>query len=305
MNSNILVLLSTYKGAKFLDEQLSSIFEQEEVDVSVLIREDGSKEDIKHIINKYMLKGFDIELYEGENIGPAYSFLNLISCAYGKEKKYDYYAFSDQDDVWKKEKLSVAVKKLNLINEKYLLYTSSLEMVDVNLNIIGEIDSEPYLFPEYMVRNQCAGCSMVFNYNTLELVNSYKPKYVEMHDVWILRLLSSIKEGYVYYDKNSYILYRQHNANVVGGKHDINYIISLKFKQLFGKEKKVYWTVKELLNGYGNMIDSRSIEFFDKVIQSDKSFLGKVKLLKYIGDYKFSTKMRKVFFIINVLFNNL
>ena len=38
----VLVLLSSYNGEKYIDEQIDSLFAQEGVDVHVLIRDDGS-----------------------------------------------------------------------------------------------------------------------------------------------------------------------------------------------------------------------------------------------------------------------
>ena len=38
------VLLSTYNGEKYLEEQIKSILKQEDVEISILIRDDGSKD---------------------------------------------------------------------------------------------------------------------------------------------------------------------------------------------------------------------------------------------------------------------
>ena len=43
----VAVLISTYNGEKFFEEQLDSILKQEAVDVDVYIRDDGSEEKFK------------------------------------------------------------------------------------------------------------------------------------------------------------------------------------------------------------------------------------------------------------------
>lgn len=44
MNENIQVLMSTYNGEKYLRDQIDSILSQEKVNVSLLVRDDGSKD---------------------------------------------------------------------------------------------------------------------------------------------------------------------------------------------------------------------------------------------------------------------
>ena len=47
------ILLSTYNGAKYLDEQIESILEQKDVDFEILVRDDGSSDTTKDILTKY------------------------------------------------------------------------------------------------------------------------------------------------------------------------------------------------------------------------------------------------------------
>ena len=86
------VLLSTYNGEKYLKEQLDSIIAQKGVDVHILARDDGSKDDTIKILEGYE----NIDIIKGSNIGVCKSFFELIN----KSGEYDYYSFADQDDVW-------------------------------------------------------------------------------------------------------------------------------------------------------------------------------------------------------------
>ena len=45
MNENIQVLMSTYNGEKYLRNQIDSILSQENVNVSILVRDDGRSEE--------------------------------------------------------------------------------------------------------------------------------------------------------------------------------------------------------------------------------------------------------------------
>ena len=53
MNS-VCVLLSTYNGEKYLSEQLDSLSRQDNVNLSVLIRDDGSSDNTISIIKDYI-----------------------------------------------------------------------------------------------------------------------------------------------------------------------------------------------------------------------------------------------------------
>ena len=63
---NILVLLSTFNGEKYLHEQLESIFNQKNVHITLLIRDDGSSDETINIINKFNQQKNKILLYEGD-----------------------------------------------------------------------------------------------------------------------------------------------------------------------------------------------------------------------------------------------
>ena len=124
------VIMSSYNGEKFIKKQIDSILNQQNVEVSLLIRDDGSKDGTIEILRDYENRGL-IKVIYGKNIGPTASFLKLID----ECDNADYYSFSDQDDVWLEDKLSTAVKILeeNSVNKRPLLYCSALQRVDADL----------------------------------------------------------------------------------------------------------------------------------------------------------------------------
>ena len=93
----VLVLMSTYNGGNYISAQIESILTQENIDVELLIRDDGSIDETINIINMISAKHTDrIRLIIGKNLGYEKSFLNLLFNA----KNADFVAFADQDDVW-------------------------------------------------------------------------------------------------------------------------------------------------------------------------------------------------------------
>ena len=75
----VCVLMSTYNGEQFVNEQIESILNQIEVDIHIIIRDDGSVDNTVNII-----KAFNdprITLVEGKNIGWKKSFSELLRMA--------------------------------------------------------------------------------------------------------------------------------------------------------------------------------------------------------------------------------
>ena len=105
----VTVLMSTYNGERFLKEQLDSILQQQDVDVRLCVRDDGSTDGTMDILLEY---ADAIELTIGNNFGVGNSFMSMV---YSANLESDYYAFSDQDDIWMPDKLISAVDELKNI----------------------------------------------------------------------------------------------------------------------------------------------------------------------------------------------
>lgn len=161
---SVQVVMSTYNGEKYLKEQIDSILSQEGVDVRLYIRDDGSSDRTTDILASYQ-EHKNVKIEKGNNLGFAKSFLTALD----ECDEADYYAFSDQDDVWEKDKLSTAIEILEEESQSTpLLYCSALQRVDENLNPL-HVQSYHGLrinLPSMLTRGRLAGCTFVFN-NTL------------------------------------------------------------------------------------------------------------------------------------------
>ena len=73
----IAVIMSTYNGEKFIRKQIDSILFQQNVNIILCIRDDGSKDSTIEIINTYKRYFKNIIISEefcGDNLGPMKSF---------------------------------------------------------------------------------------------------------------------------------------------------------------------------------------------------------------------------------------
>ena len=286
--NKVQILMSTYNGKKYLKEQIQSILEQQEVETSILIRDDGSQDSTKSIL-KELAQNPIISYYEGENLGPAKSFMDLITKA---DDDCDYYAFSDQDDIWMPQKLMSAIKKLQDIDNIPALYISAQEIVDENLNKI-EIKKIAgiHSFEGEIIRNFATGCTMVMNKKLIEIIKLYTPNYIIMHDSWITRVCYAIG-GTVIIDDNAYIKYRQHGKNTWGYKDDSFKKLKKQLKIAFVDKISMRENIaKELKQGYEKMLTPNAKELVNNLIKYRTDKKSKKWLL---NNKKFKTNSFKL-----------
>ncbi len=277
----VAVLLSTYNGERYLAEQLKSVLAQQEIDLSVIIRDDGSQDGTIRVIKQFQNKYANIRLIEGYNCGSSKSFMNLIYEVQKKYNEYDFYAFCDQDDVWLPNKLISAIEKLERFdNSCPCLYLGSYQMVDSELTNIPTPQKHPSLnMISAFVSNPATGCTMVFNKSLLEVVASRIPSYIVMHDYWFYLVCLAVG-GYVVYDNTPYILYRQHDHNVIGGKKD-PFFKKWRMRAIKTFKAGDYYKSRmasQLLECFGDRICKKDKDFLEQVSTCIK-FTSRVKLL--------------------------
>lgn len=274
--NKVSVLMSTYNGEKYLRKQINSILNQEGVIVQLLVRDDGSTDSTIEILQEYEQLG-KLKWYLGENIKPARSFLDLIS----NSEDCEYYAFSDQDDYWLPNKLYEAIKVLQKQSSNIpSLYYSHVILVDSKLNKIKQ-KVRKYDFVKFnyaVVSSNAAGCTFCFNKKLRDMVNQYKPNYQIMHDGWLHKLCLAL-DGYVYCDKNSYIFYRQHNDNVIGGTSTILSRWKRRIKSIIKDPCSRSKGIEQILIGYKKYLSKENYMICKEVVDYKRDFCKRLNLL--------------------------
>lgn len=295
----IIVLLSTYNGEKFLEEQLRSIILQRNVNLEIIVRDDGSKDSTCKILQKWQNKGF-LRWYSGANLGPARSFMHLLM----QSPDADYYAFCDQDDIWLPEKLSIALDKIKDHGNEAAIYISNLCLVDQNQKIIGYTSKERFslTLAESLIYNPATGCTMVINRKMRDVLSLYEPSTMVMHDSWIYKVAISIG-GFVYCDSQSHIYYRQHGDNLVGARSTWLKRCENRLKNIFGiSDFPRYQEFIELLIGYKDLITAENKELLENIAGYKNSYRCKWFLIKCISSCA-KGKISKIIFYINIILN--
>lgn len=223
-DSRVAVLLSTYNGSQFLDEQLDSFLNQRHGAWTLFWRDDGSVDG-----TAAALAGFARRAGPGRcvhvgrpagRVGVVGSYLALLRAAVPTLAEGDAAAFADQDDVWLPEKLSRGIAALAAVPKGVpALYCARQMLVDAELRRIGL--SPPFIrppgFPAALTQNIATGCTILLNRAAASLVAGSTPPPSTLHDWWSY-LLVSAAGGQVLTDDEPVLLYRQHSSNTVGAR---------------------------------------------------------------------------------------
>jgi rhamnosyltransferase len=293
------ILLSTYNGEKYLYEQIDSLLKQEDVSINILVRDDESSDNTVKILEKYQSKGL-LTWYVGKNLGPAKSFMDLIS----KASNADYYAFCDQDDIWLQKKLKASIEFLSCLEKDIPgLYFSNTTMVNSDLKSLPSPAIRGlFTFGESLIRNSAIGCTVVFNARLLYYLKLYVPQYLIMHDYWAYQICLALG-GKIYYDKNSYIKYRQHGYNVVGGKETFLSMLKRRYGIFFKNNSGTrLLNAQSIFSGYSDIMSSENKKIVDDIVNYKKTIRNKIRII-FNSKYRTVNMESNIGFIISILFN--
>jgi glycosyltransferase involved in cell wall biosynthesis len=217
--ASVAILLCTFNGARFLPEQLQSFKCQQFANWHLVASDDGSSDRTKEILSAFRQENLGrrtVEIKDGPGGGVVRNFLSL---ACDERIDADYFAFSDQDDIWEPEKLQIAVAWLKTRPDNVpALYCSRTRLIDERNSSHG---MSPLFrlkpsFRNAIVQSIAGGNTMVFNRAARNLLISCGADVqVPMHDWWIYMVVSA-GGGDIVYDRFPKVRYRVHAANVIG-----------------------------------------------------------------------------------------
>lgn len=304
------IVLATYNGSKYLEEQLNSIIGMtgfHDLVKNVIVCDDNSTDKTLQIVNKIIPANKLIVLKNDkeEPFGPAKNFERGISYS-----SADYIMLSDQDDFWEKDKLVTyyeEAKRLN--NQMPFIIFSDLEVVDSHLRTIDpsflhfqSIDKKWFQkLNNLLIQNIAPGCSMMFNKELIKASMPF-PQDCLMHDWWLMlvcKLYGQIK----FIEGKTFIKYRQHSSNQVGAKRSsvVNNILNLS-ESLNTASVNLQKTIKQMMDfneRFDNGIPSESKKYIEaltwfldaesspvkRVIEAKKIKMQKSSIIKTLGTY--------------------
>ncbi len=229
----ISVCIATYNGERFIREQIGSIINQLGNEDEIIISDNGSTDSTIDIIKEIDDKR--IKLIKGpEKKSPTSNFENALMHAKG-----EYIFLSDQDDVWKDNKISICMQYL----KHYDCVISDAEMVDENLNIIEKSyykvhNTKQSRIYNTLIKNGHMGCCMAFTKRVLKASLPF-PKDIPMHDIWIGNIAAY--RFNVKFIPNKLIQFRCHGRNS-------SFTASVKSGNSLFRMLMIRWTVIKCLS---------------------------------------------------------
>jgi len=278
-----------YNSSRYLDRSIQSVINQTYTNYQLVIVDDGSTDNSRHVVDKYKSTAHDIKYIYQKNKGIAGARNTGIIHAEG-----DYIALLDADDVWRRNKLECCMAEI-LNNTSIGLVHSAFDVIDNNgttlYQCIKDIDEmSGNIYEKLILRKiSIAAVTVLFRKKCCDSIGLFDESKdimgVDDRDLWI-RISS--KYNVIYLDK---ILasWRKHEHNYSGQK---NIMIQARIKQLnklltsnmidtylFNKAiSKIY---KEAGDSYLSLNNSRAREYYSNSIRHNKT-----ELFSYINFLK-------------------
>ena len=289
ISPNVAVLLPTFNGSKFIDKQIISILEQRKVSLTLLIYDDDSNDDTFTKASSYgSVKTEHISSlpYFSSKKSAANSFYRIIA-GVNLDPKYEFIAFSDQDDIWFSKKISRAIDLIK--DSNFSGYSSSV--VAYWQDGTNKYYKKGGLVSKFNSLYESAGpgCTYVIS---RELFNAFRYfliknkeifEKIDFHD-WAIYSFAMNNNFKWFIDPKPSMYYRQHEANSFGARSSFNqYLKRLKlifrgwyFSQVY-LLYKVYLPESFIIRN-PKLLFFHRIYFFFMIISHRRNFLDKFSL---------------------------
>lgn len=221
--ARVAILMCTYNGEAFLAEQLTSFEQQTYRNWTLHVSDDGSQDETLELLQAFNIeRGIGpLQILKGPRRGFVANFLSL-TCQ--SDIAADFYAWSDQDDIWKEDKLERALAWLQTIpHSTPALYCGRTELINESGVPYGYSPRfrRPPHFSNALVQNIGGGNTMVFNQAARKLLQEAGDNLdTPSHDWWAYQLISGAG-GVIHYDPEPMVLYRQHDQNLIGNNSSL------------------------------------------------------------------------------------
>jgi rhamnosyltransferase len=214
--------MATFNGRRWIEEQVDSVLEQEDVEVKLIVSDDGSTDGVDDYLKTRSMKDPRIVLLprrQGPR-GVAANFLRLFT----EHPVTDdvFVAFSDQDDIWRTDKLTVQIRQLRAIGADAV--SSNVESFDERGHRRLVVKNTPQRRWDFLFEAAGPGSTYVFTPQMhAQLVRELREldiTNIGVHD-WFLYALTRASGGAWWIGRTPLVAYRQHRGNAQGEHHGL------------------------------------------------------------------------------------
>lgn len=215
----IAICLAAFNGRQWLGEQIDSILAQNDVDVTLFISVDRSKDGTEDFVDERAARDSRIKiLAHGEHFGgAARNFFRLLSEL--DLATFEYVGFADQDDIWFSDKLAVAASALRQTGAD--AYSSDVIAFwpSGKRRLIRKC--QPQRDVDFLFEAAGPGCTYVLTRRVVselqELLATNWPdvQRVALHD-WLCYAVARARGFQWVIGDRARMIYRQHSSNQMG-----------------------------------------------------------------------------------------
>lgn len=293
------IAICTYNGERFLQEQLDSFATQTRLPDEVVICDDCSKDSTWEILTAFAgSMAFPVKLHLNEqNLGYIKNFERAIGLCTG-----DIIVLSDQDDVWRRDKLELIEAEFAK-SEKIGMVYADAEVVDENLRSLNstmwqginfnlekqEKFNSGKAFDSLLKDGYFYGSSIAFRAKFRHLIVPIPLDIYFGHDNWIALIISAVADISLINDR--LIKYRQH-------QHQSSIGVRLNVEAGFKKMLKAGQRINKY-DGHINQLNIVEKRLSENSYSTDE-IVSKIEAIRkhiYIRAYlpkNFSTRLLKV-----------
>ena len=224
----VLVIMPTFNGEKYLENQINSILSQKGVHVRIFAHDDASSDRTPDILKLHMSNTFQVT-FGNQNLGTSESLKQLLS----EVEQDEYLAFADQDDCWADTHLIEGIRKLSSKPQsEFNLYFPRYIFIDQNgLEIGFRAARQTIGLPNALVENPAIGCGIILNPAAAQKCREIVFVSTLQMDKQLYFFASAL--GNVLQGEASSVFYRLHPDNQIGlGRKTRNTSISKLISQL-------------------------------------------------------------------------
>lgn len=236
MKNKILVLMAAYNGENYIFDQILSIQNQLVKPLCLLINVDYSADDTVKIISNLRKRYSNIHIFNSNLTfnSAAQNFFYLLKNA--QLKNFDYIALSDQDDLWRSNKLQKAIQ---ILEKGYDGYSSNIEAFweDGRKKVL--VKNQPQKKFDHFFESAGPGCTFVLNKKLALklqqfLKNGHFNQLDNYHD-WLIYAFARAHSFKWHIDSFPSVEYRQHSTNLFGANVGIKAFASRAYRVLSGE----------------------------------------------------------------------
>jgi rhamnosyltransferase len=278
--------MTTFNGSKYVKEQIDSILNQIDIDITLVVSDDMSTDGTIDILKSCFDSRVKILPNKGKFGSASQNFFRLVRDV--DFKNYDYIAFADQDDIWDLDKIKISIEVLNV--RGFDAYSSNVIAFweDGRELLIDKAQAQKKY--DHLFGSAGPGCTYVFK-NSLalafkeELIRKEKlTKRIDLHD-WLIYTFARENNYKWYVDSNSTMKYRQHERNEFGANSGF-----IAIKDRWNKARNGWYRNQILDTAKFCDIDNKIVNLL-----TQNRYIDKLNLLKFL--FQFRKKRKEAFFL--------